>query len=123
MITPPFMRRIFIDQLVIAARIGILEHELRATQPIYVNAEFDTVVTQPSNDKDIDSVLDYRQLRQTIIDCCTSQHVNLLETLIEHTAQTILQQFPSIRRVHLRISKPQAFSDCAGVGIEFELTR
>ncbi|GGE57764.1 MAG TPA: dihydroneopterin aldolase [Paenalcaligenes hominis] len=123
MITPPFMRRIFIDQLVIAARIGILEHELRATQPIYVNAEFDTVVTQPSNDKDIDSVLDYRQLRQTIIDCCTHQHVNLLETLIEHTAQTILQQFPSIRRVHLRISKPQAFSDCAGVGIELELTR
>lgn len=123
MITPPFMRRIFIDQLVIAARIGILEHELRATQPIHVNAEFDTVVNQPSNDKDIDSVLDYRQLRQTIIDCCTRQHVNLLETLIEHTAQTILLKFPTIHRVHLRISKPQAFSDCAGVGIEFELTR
>lgn len=123
MISPPFRRRIFIEQLTIAARIGILEHELRATQPIYVNAEFDTLVHQPTDDKDIDSVLDYRQLRQTIIECCTSQHVNLLETLIERTAQTIMQKFPSIERVNLRISKPQAFSDCAGVGIELELTR
>lgn len=123
MISPPFMRRIFIDELTIAARIGILEHELRATQPIYVSAEFDTRVEHITDDKDIDSVLDYRQLRQTIIECCTSQHVNLLETLIEHTAQTIMQRFPSIQRVHLRISKPQAFTDCAGVGIEIELTR
>lgn len=123
MISPPFMRRIFIDQLTIDARIGILEHELRATQPIYVNAEFDTLVHQPSNDKEIDSVLDYRLLRQTIIDCCTTQHVNLLETLIEHTAQTLMQRFPNVQRINLRISKPQAFTDCAGVGIEFELTR
>lgn len=123
MITPPFTRRIYFERLAIDARIGILEHELRATQPIYVDAEFDTVAQQASDDKDIHSVLDYRQLRQTIIDCCTQQHVHLLETLIERTAQTLLEQFPSIYRLRLRISKPHAFSDCAAVGIEFELSR
>ena len=123
MTTRPTLRRIFFKQLTIDARIGILEHELRATQPIYIDAEFDTVVNQPSDDHDIDSVLDYRQLRQTIINCCTKQHVNLLETLIENTAHSLLEQFPDVLRVQLRISKPNAFTDCAAVGIEIELQR
>lgn len=123
MTTPPLLRRIFFEKLTVDARIGILEHELRATQPIYIDAEFDTLVNQPSDDNQIDSVLDYRQLRQTIIDCCLRQHVNLLETLIENTAATILQQFPAVMRVQLRISKPHAFTDCDAVGIEIELKR
>ncbi|HHU94613.1 MAG TPA: dihydroneopterin aldolase [Alcaligenaceae bacterium] len=123
MTTRPTLRRIFFDKLTIDARIGILEHELRATQPIFVDAEFDTVVNQPSNDNEINSVLDYRQLRQTIIDCCTQQHVNLLETLVENTAQALLDSFPDVMRVKLRISKPNAFTDCAAVGIEIKLER
>lgn len=123
MTTPPLIRRIFLDKLTIDARIGILEHELRSTQPIFVDAEFDTLITQKCDDNDIDSVLDYRQLRQTIIDCCTQQHLHLLETLIEKTAHTLMHTFPSVIRVKLRISKPEAFADCNAVGIEIELTR
>lgn len=123
MTTRPTMRRIFIEKLTVDARIGILEHELRATQPLYIDAEFDTVIHQPSDDTDIHSVLDYRQLRQTIIDCCTKQHINLLETLVENTAHTLLQQFPDVMRVRLRIGKPQAFTDCVAVGIEIDLQR
>lgn len=122
-IPTPTVRRIFFEKLTVGARIGILEHELRATQPIYIDAEFDTVVDQPSDDNHIETVLDYRQLRQTILDCCLAQHVNLLETLIEHTAHTLLAQFPSVIRVRLRISKPEAFADCDAVGIEIELHR
>lgn len=119
----PKIRRIFFDKLTVDARIGILEHERRATQPIYIDAEFDTLVEQPSDDSCIDTVLDYRQLRQTILDCCLAQHINLLETLIEETAHTLLNQFPSIIRIRLRISKPEAFTDCDAVGIEIELHR
>lgn len=123
MTTHPTLRRIFFDTLTIDAHIGILEHELRATQPIFVDAEFDTLVHQACDDTDIDSVLDYRQLRQTIVDCCTTQHINLLETLIERTAEAIMQRFPDVMRVQLRIRKPQAFTDCAAVGIQIELQR
>lgn len=123
MTTPPLIRRIFLDKLTIDARIGILEHELRATQIIFVDAEFDTLIRQACDDNDINSVLDYRQLRQTIIDCCTKQHRHLLETLVEETAQALMNHFPSVVRVKLRISKPEAFADCNAVGIEMELTR
>lgn len=116
-------RRIFFTQLSLDARIGILEHELRATQPLHIDAEFDVSVTQPVRDTNIRTVLDYRQLRQTILDECTRAHVNMLETLIERVMDTLMHQYPDVQRVKMRISKPNAFSDCAAVGIEVQRER
>src|SRR5690625_6034119 len=79
----PVKRRIYFERLALQAHIGILEHERQGTQPIYIDAQFDTLVHQPSDDNDISSVLDYRLLRQHMIQVCTTRHVNLLETLIE----------------------------------------
>lgn len=117
------MRRIFFHQLALDAHIGILEHELHSTQPLHVDAEFDVQVTQPVRDTNIRTVLDYRQLRETILEECTRAHVNLLETLIEHVTDTLMSKFPEVQRVKIRISKPNAFSDCAAVGIEMQRER
>lgn len=119
----PATRRIFFKNLELGARIGILEHELRATQPLHIDAEFDAIAAHQVNDSDIATVLDYRQLRNAMIEECTQAHVNLLETLIEQVAARIFTEFPTITRVHLRLSKPQAFSDCDAVGIELEQFR
>lgn len=121
--TSAVTRRIFFTQLALDAHIGILEHELRSTQPLHIDAEFDVRVTQAVNDGNIRTVLDYRQLRDTIVHECTRAHVNLLETLIEHLSDTLLEKFPDIQRVKIRISKPSAFSDCAAVGIELQRER
>ena len=66
------------------ANLGILECEKTAPQPIQVDAEL-CLGTQPllPCDDDINHVLDYRKVRQIIINECTAEHVNLLETLIE----------------------------------------
>lgn len=116
-------RRIFFSQLALDARIGILEHERRATQPLHIDAEFDVSITQNVDDQNIQSVLDYRLLRQAIVDECTRSHINLLETLSEHVAERIFNDFPDVLQVRLRISKPSAFSDCAAVGIEITRER
>lgn len=116
-------RRIFFSQLALDARIGILEHELRATQPLHIDAEFDLIVRQQVEDQDIQSVLDYRLLRQAIVDECTRSHINLLETLSERVVDRIFEEFPDIQKARIRISKPLAFSDCAAVGIEISRER
>lgn len=116
-------RRIFFSQLALDARIGILEHELRATQPLHIDAEFDLMVRQRVDDQDIQSVLDYRLLRQAIVDECTRSHINLLETLSERVVDRIFDDFPDIHKARIRISKPLAFSDCAAVGIEITRER
>ncbi len=116
-------RRIFFNQLALDARIGMLEHELNATQPLHIDAEFDVDVTQDVHDHNIQTVLDYRLLRNALVDECTSGHVHLLETLSERLISRILAEFPEVSSAKIRIGKPNAFPDCAAVGIEVQRTR
>lgn len=116
-------RRIIFEQLALDARIGILEHELRATQPLHIDAEFDVEVSKEVQDNDIQTVLDYRELRNALVDECTRRHVHLLETLAEQLVARIFADFPEVRHMRIRVSKPLAFSDCAAVGIELQRSR
>lgn len=116
-------RRIFINNLVVQASIGMLDHELVHRQPLHIDAEFDTTITQDVQDEDIGTVLDYRQLREALIEVSTTEHTNLLETLVERLADRIQNDFPTVERVKIRASKPEAFADCDAVGIEIERSR
>jgi dihydroneopterin aldolase len=95
-----------------AANLGILEHEINAPQPIQVDAELN-LGPQPllPHDDDINHVLDYRKVRQIIIDECTAEHVNLLETLIGKLAHRLMQ-LPAVLGVRVKIAKLEIFEDC-----------
>jgi dihydroneopterin aldolase len=94
------------------ANLGILDHEKTAPQPIQVDAEL-SLGPQPllPQDDDIFHVLDYRKVRRIIIDECTAEHVNLLESLIGKLAQRLLQ-LPGVRGVRVKIAKLEIFDDC-----------
>ncbi|MEN9688773.1 MAG: hypothetical protein RJB47_1978 [Pseudomonadota bacterium] len=94
------------------ASLGILQSEKTKPQPIQVDAElnFGEQVLLPSND-DIKQVLDYRQVRKIIIDECTAEHVNLLETLIGKLSHRLLQ-LPGVLGVRVKITKLEIFEDC-----------
>ena len=94
------------------ANLGILAHEKTAPQPIQVDAELN-MGSQPLHpkDDDITHVLDYRKVRAIIIDECTAEHVNLLETLIGKLADRLLQ-LPGVVGVRVRIAKLEIFDDC-----------
>ena len=94
------------------ASLGILEQEKSTPQPILVDAELN-LGEQPllPFDDDIHHVLDYRKVRQIIIQECTAQHVNLLETLIGKLANRLLQ-LPGVLGVRVKIVKLEIFEDC-----------
>jgi len=94
------------------ANLGILAHEKTAPQPILVDAEIN-MGQQPlaPSDDDIMHVLDYRKVRQIIIDECTAEHVNLLESLIGKLAQRLMQ-LPGVLGVRVKIVKLEIFEDC-----------
>jgi dihydroneopterin aldolase len=94
------------------ASLGILQSEKTKPQPIQVDAEmnFGEQVMLPSND-DIKQVLDYRKVRTIIIDECTAEHVNLLETLIGKLSHRLLQ-LPGVLGVRVKITKLEIFEDC-----------
>ena len=104
------------------ANLGILAHEKAAPQPIQVDAELH-LGPQPlaPRDDDIRHVLDYRKVRQIIIDECTAEHVNLLESLIGKLCERLLR-LPGVLGVRVKIAKLEIFEDCE-VAIRMEAGR
>ena len=94
------------------ASLGILESEINIPQPIQVDAEL-SLGAQPllPHDDDIHHVLDYRKVRQIIINECTSEHVNLLESLIGKLAHRLMQ-LPGVLGVRVKIATLEIFDDC-----------
>ena len=94
------------------ANLGILDAEKTAPQPIQVDAEL-SLGHQPltPRDDDILHVLDYRKVRQIIIDECQAEHVNLLESLIGKLASRLMQ-LPGVMGVRVKIAKLEIFDDC-----------
>ena len=94
------------------ANLGILESEKLAPQPIQVDAEL-SLGAQPllPRDDEINHVLDYRKVRKIIIDECTAEHVNLLESRIGKLANRLMQ-LPGVRGVRVKIAKLEIFDDC-----------
>ena len=94
------------------ANLGILDSEKTAPQPIQVDAEL-RLGPQPlqPRDDDILHVLDYRKVRRIIIDECTAEHVNLLESLIGKLANRLMQ-LPGVLGVRVKIAKLAIFDDC-----------
>jgi dihydroneopterin aldolase len=94
------------------ANLGVLDHEKDAPQPIEVDAELN-LGTQPllPRDDDLFHVLDYRRVRTIIIEECTAEHMNLLESLIGKLAKRLLD-LPGVLGVRVRIAKLEIFDDC-----------
>ena len=94
------------------ANVGIFDFEKHTAQPIQVDAEL-LLGAQPllPRDDDITHVLDYRKVRRIIIDECTAEHVNLLESLIGKLANRLMQ-LPGVLGVRVRIAKLEIFDDC-----------
>ncbi|MGC4062812.1 MAG: dihydroneopterin aldolase [Aquabacterium sp.] len=94
------------------ASLGVLDHEKTAPQPILVDAELN-MGSQPllPRDDEILHVLDYRRVRTIIIEECTAEHVNLLETLIGKVCNRLMD-LPGVQGVRVKIAKLAIFDDC-----------
>ena len=106
------MQTLTLSGLRFDANLGILEHEKTAPQPIQVDAELN-LGPQPllPRDDDISHVLDYRKVRKIIIDECTAEHVNLLESLIGKLSHRLIQ-LHGVKGVRVKIAKLEIFDDC-----------
>ena len=94
------------------ANLGILEQEKTAPQPIQVDAELN-LGPQPllPRDDDITHVLDYRKVRKIIIDECTAEHTDLLESLLAKLCVRLMR-LPGVLGVRIRVAKLEIFDDC-----------
>ena len=109
--TPCGIQILTLTGLRFAASLGILDSEKTAPQPIQVDTELNLGTQALHPDDEINHVLDYRKIRQIIIDECTAEHVNLLETLIGKLARRLML-LPGVVGVRVKIAKLEIFEDC-----------
>ena len=112
MVNPRGTQILTLTGLRFSASLGILDVEKTGPQPIQVDAELNLGIQalHPVDDE-INHVLDYRKIRQIIIDECTAEHVNLLETLIGKLARRLML-LPGVVGVRVKIAKLEIFDDC-----------
>lgn len=109
-------RKIFINNLILIASIGVYEQEKKNKQKIIVNLEILlTNDTEPQNDNLIETQ-DYSQFRKCVTDIIESQHFDLLEILTKQIYSTIIEN-EFVLGVKVNISKPDIFDNCE-VGYE-----
>ena len=104
-------RKIFINNLIIQASVGVYEHEKQHKQKIIVNVEI--LLSNDSEPKkdNLKSTQDYSQFRKCLIDIIQSQHFQLLEILVEKMHSTLMINSYVIG-AKVKISKPDIFNDC-----------
>lgn len=102
---------IYIKNFSCLAHIGLYDYEKGITQPIVIHAELYGSWAE-THFLDYDLVI--AQIKQVI----AQQHYELIETLAETIAQTLLSHF-AIKKLILAIDKPQAVKE-ALVGVKIE---
>ena len=119
---PPVMRRTFIHDLVMPARIGVYPHEQNGPQRIRVNVEAWTQDDPATDGIDrLDRVLNYERLRDAVHAAVAAGHVQLTETLAERIAGACL--LGRVMRVRVRVEKLDVFEDAVSAGVEIERQR
>ena len=111
------MDKIFLRDLKLKTRIGIVEWEKQIDQIININIEVGTDIKKAASSDDVSFSLDYKSLSIKVKEYVQKNNHQLIETLIENIAEILLKDF-NIEYVTISISKPGAIRDSQDVGIE-----
>ena len=113
------LRHVFVNRLAVEASIGIHPHERAAKQTVWVS--IDAAVADDAADMpaEIGDVVCYEGMTRTVTELLGQGHIDLVETLAEMIADALLQD-RRIRRLTVRLEKPQAIEAAESVGIAIE---
>lgn len=116
------MDNVFIEQLEVAAQIGIYDWERNIRQPLWFDIEMDFDNRVPAASDDIADTLDYKAVSKRVMAFVGASGFGLVETLAERVADLILDEFP-VHTVRLKLSKPGAVRGSRAVGVRITRTR
>lgn len=115
------IRHIFVRDLMLAGDIGIHPHEQGVAQRLRINLDLSVIDRHPLPADQIEHVVCYQEVVEQTTAIVGGGHVNLVETLAEEIAQSILAN-PQVTAVRVRVEKLDAFANVASVGVEIERT-
>jgi dihydroneopterin aldolase len=113
------LRHVFIRDLVLAGSIGVHRHEKESLQRVRINLDLAVDEGGQSIDDDINNVICYEQLAESVGVIVGRGHVNLVETLAENIAAMCLEDL-RVRSARVRVEKLDVLEGAESVGVEIE---
>ena len=114
---------IFIDNLRLHARHGVMEQERTVGADFAVTLRVHYDITRAMETDDLGCTLNYAELLQTV-----SAQMDRPSQLLEHVAgricRALFDRFPQATAIDLKLTKlnPPMGADCDGAGIEIHMT-
>jgi dihydroneopterin aldolase len=111
-------RRLFLRNYEVLINIGVHDFEKKGEQRVLINVDLyiPLALSTPLADN-LDEVVDYDFMRETIAQRMARGHVHLQESLCDDVVAAMLAH-PRVRAVRVSTMKPDVYPDCEGVGVE-----
>lgn len=111
-------RRLFLRNYEVMINIGVHEFEKKGEQRVVFNVDLFIPLAEstPRHDQ-LEEVVDYDFIRETIAQRMAKGHIHLQETLCDDIARAMLLH-PKVRAVRVSTEKPDVYPDCDAVGVE-----
>ena len=106
------LKKIFIEDLICFASVGVYENEKLKKQNIIINIEILLINKMKTHTDNLNDVADYGKFRRIILDVINSKHFNLIETLAEYLIKK-METLDKVENIKLKITKPDIFNDCS----------
>ena len=116
------MDKIFIHALKTEAIVGIFDWERQVKQTVLIDLEFSADIRKAALSDSIHDTLNYKGVAKRVLAFVEESSFHLVETLAEHVAMLILEEF-GVSWVSLALSKPGAIRSSRDVGVMLERTR
>jgi len=117
-----YEKKILIKDLTLDLKLGYYDFEKNRPQKVKFTLEVDYRDKNPTNDKDLKSIVNYDKIVKLIKKLVKNKHYNFLETLAEDVFNELFKD-KRIDKITLQIEKLEIMKDCSSVGIQISKKR
>ena len=117
-----YEKKILIKDLTLDLMLGYYDFEKDKPQKVKFALEVDYRDKKPTNDKDLNSIVNYDKIVKLIKKLVKNKHYNFLETLAEDVFDELFKD-KRIDKITLQIEKLEIMKDCSSVGIQVSKKR
>jgi len=117
-----YEKKILIKDLTLDLQLGYYDFEKEKKQKVKFNLEVSYQDKNPTNDKDLKSIVNYSKIVKLIEKLVKNKHYNFLETLAEDVFDELFVD-KRIDKIILQIEKLEILKQCTSVGIQISKKR
>ena len=117
-----YEKKVLIKELILDLKLGYFDFERKKTQKVKFTLEANYEDKKPTNDKDLESIVNYDKIVKLIKKLVKNKHYNFLETLAEDVFDELFKD-KRIDKITLQIEKLEIMKGCTSVGIQISKKR